>query len=801
MHILYVLYVVTLGGLLAAGLRSPFLRRGPLLIAIFLLIWADLVLTAQLLSLFTALNSMAAYIATSLGLAVLLGAGLHAVAPNRELRFPEFGNPFSPRVSRILCWFLLASGALALLINLVLAWGLLPANPDSIVYRFPRAYWYLGHGSLTHVSNAADPRVLYYPFNSTLLYLPLILFQLDPRTFSLPSLTCWLVIALTTYHFARNLGGPRLFAVATAWLICLTPNVLLQALSTNDEILAATAMLGGLFFMHRWFAGRQTFDAVLGVVGIGLSAGSKLHVAFYWPLLIGIAAMLVVHHRATMRELRNWTGRRLAALVIALGLSSVMAFSFLVYNYISTGQLTAWAFNDQVLNKPFSLHVAVQTTVLYVAQTILTPFADLHVVFTPALRAQHYESFNHFFAPLFGWVDNGAAFTSASYRFDGINSPSALVFNEHTIFIGFTWLIFAMAGCRLVVVRRGGAIWGHFHLASLPIWLVAIAASTRYIDGFSVYLAYAAIVASPALIFAFATVKFPVLDRARWGLLIAVAASHCFFAGSIFLSSSPRNLIVLARAPERPVSRGVSLGASVEDEIARSTGGVVNRSISWQQPFWATMMHQPEIPQFLASTLTMPPLPSGTAVDPVSVELRPSRYGIMPGAGDRRLHMFLFPQSPVFGQVLAVRVPDKQSPGLTWIGDVRFSFGPEWVFAAGNDVEKRHPGRDRYVLVKYHDVLDGGLGAGPAIRIVPEIFGLGEQDNLSFRAELQIDGTVTQSSNWMRVPRFDLPLPATVRAGVVLTLQVRNDNAGGTVYSTAVRFRDTQPAELAGAAK
>jgi hypothetical protein len=799
MHLLFLLYLLSLGAMLVIGVRSPFLRLGPLLVAVFLLIWIDLVLTAQVLSLFSALSSMAAYVATSLAIAIMLGAGLRMLPLTHEVALPEFSNPFSPRVSRVIFWFLLTTGSMALLINVVLAWGLLPANPDSIVYRFPRAYWYLWHGSLTHFSNSGDPRVLYYPFNGTLLYFPLIHFRLDPRMFSFPSLTCWLVIALTTYQFARNLGGPRLFAVATAWLICLTPNILLQALSTNDEILAATAMLAGLFFMHRWFVGRQTFDAVVGVVGIGVSAGSKLHVTFYWPLLIGIAVMLLVHHHASFRELRNWSGRRLVALAIALCLSVVIAFSFIAYNYISTGQLTAWAFNDQVLNKPFNWHASVQTVTLYAAQMILTPFADLHVVFTSALRGQHYEAFNRLLAPMFNWVDNGAAFTSADYRFIGVNARSASVFNEHTIFIGFTWLVFVIAYCGLSAMpRTSDALWARFHLASFPVWMVTSAASTRYVDGFSVYLGYATIVAAPVLVFAFAPLHRRGLDRARWIVLALVAATHCFFTGSIFLSSSPRNLILLMRAPEWPASRGASVDASVEDEISRSPAGIVNRSISWGQPFWATMMHHPEIPQFLADPRTTWQGSANATMNPAPFQLRPNSSGIMSGDGDRMLRLFLFPQSPVYGQVLAVRVPDMVSSGLTWIGDAAFSFGPEWVFAAGNDVARRHPGRDKFILVKYFEQQD--TGSIPVLRMSPEIFGFGEKDDLSFRMQMKIDGKVTQGTEWMRVPRFDLPMPGPDQ-GAVLTLFVRNEKGGGTVYSTDVALRGIEPVQLQEAAK
>jgi hypothetical protein len=796
-------YFPALGVIFALGVRSLHLTAGAVLVSIFVLVWADLVLTAEVLSPFSAIGSFDAYVAASLAIAILISAGLRLVPLERELSVQEFPDPLPPKLSRSVIWFLGITATLALLIDLVMAFGLLPANPDSIVYRFPRAYWYLGHGALTHVSNVSDPRVLFYPFDGTLLYLPLIQFHLIPQAFTLVSLGCWLMIGLTTYLFARDLGGPKLFAAATAWLICLTPNVLLQSLSTNDEIIAASAMLAGLFFLHRWYRGRQTLDALIAIAGVAISAGAKLHVMFYWPLAIAIAAALAVHFRETLTELRSWlTPRRFTALVITIGLSSVMAFSFIVYNYASTGRTTAWEFNNQLLNTPFNWHAAWQTTVLYVSQIVLTPIADLHFVLNPPARAAHYESFNRLFAPLFVWVENGPAFSSASYRFTGINSASAVVFNEQTIFIGFTWLVALIAAVRLFFNRReSSTVWPKFHLASFAVWIFTFAASTRYIEGFSVYLGYAVIVAAPVLVFAFAPVRNKTLDRLRWVLLVFVVATHGFFALDIFLTSSPRNILALRHAPHWPVSRGFSIEDPVLREIAASKHGIVNRSIAWEQPFWATMFDHPEIPQYLASNPDPIPVPPGAPTDPVSLQLRYSRYIVMPRPGDQRLHLFLFPQAPRFGQTVAIRIPDKTSPGLTWIGDIGFALGPEWVFAAGNEVESRHVGRDKYVLVPYQEQPGGADGQGRLIRIPPIVYGLGEADSLQFRFELKVDGRAVAASDWQQVPSADLALPHDSGDKAVLTVFVRNDGASGAIYSTDVELHSTQPLLLAVAGK
>jgi hypothetical protein len=523
-----------------------------------------------------------------------------------------------------------------------------------------------------------------------------------------------------------------------------------------------------------------------------------LHVIFYWPLLAAIAVALALHYRAVLAELGSWlTGRRFSALAVTICLSAIIAFSFILHNYASAGRATAWEFSDQLLNKPFNGHVAMQTAVDYLTQVVLTPFADLHVALNPGARAQHYENFNRLVAPLFSWVDNGAAYTSASYRFSGINSPSAVAFNEQTIFIGFGWLAAIIAGIWLAT-RRGDsrAVWPRFQLASLPVWLVTFAAMTRYIEGVTVYLGYAVIVAAPALVFAFAPVRSVRLDRVRWALLAFVAATHCFFALDIFATSSPRNLIALMRAPHWPASRGFSVEDSVLAEIGQSRDGLTNRSIAWGQPFWATMFANPQVTQFLASNPNLIPAPPGAPGDAVSLALRYSRYVVMPKPDDGRLHLFLFPQTPAYSHVIVIRIPDKPSPGLTWIGDIQFSVGPEWVFAAGNRVELRHPGRDKYVLLPIQEFSEFGRNAEPKIRIPPIVYGLGERDDLKFRFELKVDGKVTASSDWQQAPSVDLATPGLKPGNAVLTVFVRNDSAGGTMYATDIVLRGTSPIQL-----
>ena len=314
----------------------------------------------------------------------------------------------------------------------------------------------------------------------------------------------------------------------------------------------------------------------------------------------------------------------------------------------------------------------------------------------------------------------------------------AVAFNEQTLFIGFTWIIALLAGLRLCRRWNGGdLLWGRFHLASLPIWFLSFAAATRYIEGFTVYLGYATIVAGPALVYAFAPFHRRWLERLRWGAAMFVVATQCFFAAAVLLTSSPRNLTALARAEALPLSRGFTVGADVQTEISRARSGVTHHSFVWGQPYWPLMAYHPGIRQFLGASPQVgrtPPDDDPSEKD--AAALRYSRYVLMPPPGDPTLHVYPIRQWPAWGYAV-LRIPDKATPGLTLVGNLMFALGPEWLFAAGNGVEARHPGRDRYIGFHFYEVSNFGHDPKPILQITQLVFGLGAADRLDYRYELR----------------------------------------------------------------
>jgi hypothetical protein len=763
-----------------------------------ILLWTNLVLTGQFLSLFSAMNSVPLFLGVSLLLAAAVWALIRWLGVSGEPVLATAapvasGLPYE----RLLLAFFLLTGAAALVLNLLIAVTHLASNPDTVVYRFPRAYWYLTHGALSHFSAGTDPRLIFYPSNGVMLYVPLVLYRFGALWFNLPTLLAWCAIPAICYAFARDLGAARLWAVAAGWTIALTPNVLIQALSTNDEILAAASLLAGLYFLHRWYLAARLTDLLIGFLGIALSVGTKLHAFFYWPYLLILAIAALTGWRRCLALAKPLLSLRGASTLAVCGLAGVaMVVSFMIYNWRATGQITEYGFAKLVLNTPFNPAVSAQTILVYASQIMLSPFPDLlpNAGYSGD-RIPHYAAFNAIWAPLFTWVENGPAYTSVGYRYTGVVSNLAFLLNEQTVMLGFSWLTLLVSLIWLATHRGSASRWAIWVGLSFPAWFLCWAASTKYIEGIPVYVAYAAIISSPAWAFAMAPVASTTGSKLRWAVLGFVSVTHLLTAVTVFgLNTSRSASAALSGKFKLPRSVAFTVDPSVTDELAHARAGLTHHTIDWGQPNWVFMAFNPAIPQKLQSNSGS--YPGDSLADPEERLLANSREMRMPRQGDPTLHVYPIRQFPAFGHA-AVKVGGKTSPGLTLIGELRFALGPEWVFAAGNEVEKRHPGASGYLVFTFNEVSDFGHNPKPVLDVSANLLGLNRDDDLSFRHVLTIDGKIADQTDWARTPAAKLSTTGLGPGNGVLTIQVRNNKAGGRIDTVDVRLRSTTPPVLA----
>jgi hypothetical protein len=760
-----VCHAVAVALAMLVGLRSSALDWITKLNVAIVAGWANLVLTAAILSPASALGRPLPFAAVSTGLAIasawlVARAGLRPAPAVRPIG--SFVDD-RPRLARVLLVFFLVTGACAVLGNLIVALAHLPNNPDTVAYRLPRIYWYRDAGSLAHFASGIDPRAIFYPFNGTLLQFPIALYHWTNRLFSLVPFAAWCVVGLTVFRIARDLGASRTVAVGTAWLAGLTPGVMVQATSTNDEILAAFILLIGVQFAIRFHHGRAAADLCLALLAASLSVGTKLHAVFYWPFVAAGLGWLAWRFVRGERWSLVWPTAHKAALAAAvLALCAVLAAAFVVPNWLASGKPMETSFSDQVLNKPFSLKAGAQNLALHTVQTALSPLPDLNPSRDIQKRLAFHTAFNKAFDGLFAWVNQGPEYMSVSYRFVGPSQSTGWYLGENSVDLGFGYLLVIVA--LAVAVRRRLAV-GIALGSAFAVWLVTYSLMTRYIEGFSVYLVYAFIVASPVLAFYWARTGAGA-HTLRLGLLAFVIATHLVLDLNLLRFNAVRNVPTALAAPGWPVNPP-DVDEAVKDAI-RANGGARFMVTHWEIAYWYLMAHYKQ-----------------------------GRYAVdSPHRPDPdSLNIFSFQKIPLYNYV-PIRIPGKRSPGLTLIGSYASSYGPEWAFGSGRPIDGRATPRSHYIVLELAEQTNFGHETATTLDVQPWVWGLApDRDGLQFRYTLKSPAGAAAVSEWGDAPARKLPKPADL-TGSTLVVEVREKDGAKAPVVTEFPLGSTKPLDL-----
>ncbi len=321
---LFFLHCLLLIWLTLGAVRQLTLRIGDRLLAAALIGWGNIVTTGLLLSAVHQLGERAWFLGVSGLLAVLTFLGLRGLAPPSAAGEPERTGPNRWLVSAFVLTFALLAWAC-----FRLAWTYAPGDADSLAYHLPRAMYYLGQGSLAHF-DAADLRQTQLPFNYNLLQLVALIYEAPLQSLNFLGLCAWGVGGIAIHRLCRLCGIGANASLITCWLALVTTGVLAQSFATTPELAVGAALLcAAVFFLH-WKRSRQTRDALLAALAVGLAAGSDLRAAL---LFIGgsLGWLLWTSRQPDARSiLQTWR----APLLLAAGL----ALPFVAFN-LAKGEL------------------------------------------------------------------------------------------------------------------------------------------------------------------------------------------------------------------------------------------------------------------------------------------------------------------------------------------------------------------------------------------------------------------------------------------------------------------------------
>jgi len=705
--------------------------------AVYIMVWAGLVLAGHFASIFKSLDKLDVYAAASfLGLSVMLALFLSIERiPAAKPLLTAPGLSFTPishaKARRFLTIFLIVTMAFAALSCITLGLSIYPDNADSMIYRLPRAFWYVSNGSFLHPFKSLDNRIVFYPLDGVALYVPLVLYNLPGTAHAVPSLISWMLLIYAAYRFARSLGAERLVSFAAAWLVGITPGVFAQSMSTNDEILAATALLAGLYMGWRWLVTGRRGYFLLAATSVSISVGTKLHFLFLSPVIIAMIAIAAWHIWRRPERLKEWIGAvggetLLASLIMAI----VMVMPFLLYNYLSTGRIYFFGeFEDDVFNLGASLRGALQNLLIYVLQMTVSPIADLNS-WPVANDRQHFNNMlNSLFNPLIKpLISEDPKFYHLGYRFVGITIPVSVRFVEFSLWSGFVWMLWPLQ-VRLVL-SQPFALRGPFFLIAMtpPIWLLLWSFSTLYMEGTATYFTYYLICAAPAAVFSFAVMRSALWNELRWVLIIFVGLTNFIISTNMLMYSGFRALPDLYYAKSLPYD-WCHFEQRIIDEI-RAADRIRIIALHEKLPFFAFMRWNPRARFYTPYPVDV--LPEAEKILQVLPVSSLDRYGFMP-----------------------LKIPGKLTPGVTYLGSIR-AIGREAIFALGNGVERRYPGESDYLIpqISINQLADGSFVSLDE----KQIAGFSAQDHLEFMYEIFFNGEKIFTREWDKSPDFSVKI-------------------------------------------
>lgn len=281
--------VVATAFLVAASLRLPAFTG--FLLAAYLVAVGEIVVLTQALSLVDRVGAAGYAIGQ---LCVLVVA---AVVWNRRGR----SLPALPRLSaRSLAEhpalvFLAIAVVVAVGYQAFLALGTPPNNYDSFAYHLARAAEWNQRGVVD-----------YYPAHSESVNAPQPNAQMltlhgfalaDRDTFAvLPQLVAELACLVAVFGIAIRLGLPAAASAFAALLVATLPQVVLQSVAAQNDLLTASFLAAALYFT----LGRARVELALVGLAVGLALGTKATAAFALPLLL-LAAVLVHDRRGVLR--------------------------------------------------------------------------------------------------------------------------------------------------------------------------------------------------------------------------------------------------------------------------------------------------------------------------------------------------------------------------------------------------------------------------------------------------------------------------------------------------------------------
>lgn len=266
--------LIFISSYLLSGVLNP--KKASIgVIYLFLIAFAQIILTFEILSLFSAINQ---FWVMGVNILVLL---ISVYLWNRVKR-PVWTLQFANEKKRIFnalrldkslkilffgyCAFILVSVFLCMIMPIT--------NEDALSYHVVRSLFWIFQGNLNHFV-VADVRNLGLPINSEILYSWLLLFVRKDLFLGFFAFTGYFIAMLSVYSILRLLGycvRKRLWVI---FILTSIPSVLVQVSATETDIILAGLITSSIFLFWYALKNNEKIPVIMASLAYAIAIGTK----------------------------------------------------------------------------------------------------------------------------------------------------------------------------------------------------------------------------------------------------------------------------------------------------------------------------------------------------------------------------------------------------------------------------------------------------------------------------------------------------------------------------------------------
>lgn len=376
-------------------------NRVAFLLGWFVIIFAGIILTAEICSLFSSLSQVG-FLVVQLSLAII-GWGLWRMSGSptlvgplqRPLRLPLFHSHKILYVFSIAC-------LVAYLVNAYVILSVPQNNYDSMTYHLARVGYWMQNETL-YPWETPNPRQTSFPPNAEIgLLWSMLYFRSDILT----GFVQWFFTAagfLAIYGMSMLLGALRKQALFAGLVWLTLPQIVLQSTTTQNDLVVSSLFLIAMYFLYQgWLSLRPGILFISGTA-LGLALGTKLTAGMAVPGLGIMCLILWIKSRQRNRFLYTLTASYLLGLLLFASLGYIQN---LVYYGTILGPKDYIGFPLDLLHP--MLRVRLQNFLVYSYQFL--DFSGL----PPALAGELVELKAKLVAPIFEILGSRFNYANAS---------------------------------------------------------------------------------------------------------------------------------------------------------------------------------------------------------------------------------------------------------------------------------------------------------------------------------------------------------------------------------------------------